>query len=91
METRGLVVLATWISIAIISSVVFWIGGVNLTNYIFVGLLVFVGFLTTFGVPFGLGPESKPEVELLNELNNIEMRLERLTEMVEEIKKEIEA
>ncbi len=90
METRGLVVLATWAGVTIISSVAFLIGGVNTVNYVFVGILVGVGYITTFGMPFMMGSEPKQEVGVQNKLKNMDMRLEKLTEMVEEIKREIE-
>jgi len=90
MESRGLIVLATWISLSIISAVFIWIGGVSLGNYIFVGLLIFLALGVTFAVGFGLEPEKKPEIELLNEIKNIRSKLDELTKEVEEIKKAIE-
>lgn len=95
METRSLIVLAAWISLSIVSVVFVWIGGANLWNYIFVGLLIFLALGITVVVGFGLAEEEwkqkrKPETELLNQLRNIEERMDRLTKMVEEIKKALE-
>ena len=54
------------------------------------GILVFVGFITSFGVPFGLDPETILDVDVQNKLIDMDKQLERLTKMVEEIKKEFE-
>ena len=67
-----------WIAIAIISSVIFWVGGVNLWNNISVGLLVFIALITTFGLSFGLKPEKKPEITLLSEFQSINVKIDEL-------------
>jgi len=90
MEIRAVIILSCWISIAIISVIFVWTGGATLGNYIFVGLLLFLAFIITFGVGFGLRPSKKAKIELLNEIKNIKSKLDELTKEVEEIKKAIE-
>ncbi len=98
MDSRAAIVASCWIAVAIISAVYIWVGGINVWNNIVVGLLVFMAFIITFGVGFRLarfqqGEEkarAKPEIQLLNELQNIKSKLDELTKEVEEIKKVIE-
>ena len=71
MESKGLIILATWISLSIISVVFVWSGGARLENYIFVGLLIFLAIGITFAVGFGLESEKKPEIKLLSELKAV--------------------
>ncbi len=81
-----------WISITIISSVIFWVGGVNLWNNVSVGLLIFTAFIVTITIGSGHGMvlETKPELQILSELQNIETKLDLLSKEVEEIKKTME-
>jgi len=90
LDYRAIIVVACWIAIAIISSVIFWVGGVNLWNNISVGLLVFTALIITFGLSFGLKPEKKPEIPLLSELQSINAKIDELKKEVENIKKIIE-
>ena len=90
MESKGLIILSIWISLSIICGFFIWVGGASLGNYIFVGLFFFFALIFTVAVGFGLRPEKKPEIELLNEIKNIKSKLDELTKEVEEIKKAIE-
>jgi len=87
-----MVVGTCWIAVAIISSVIFWVGGVNIWNNISVGLLVFTAFIVTIviGTGHGVVLETKPEHVLSSELQDIRTKLDTLLKEVEAIKKTIE-
>ena len=73
-----------------------YVGGVNLSTYIAVGLLVVLAFFVTFGVGFGLegmrryGPPSKTQIELSSNLSEMKATLSELANKVEAIQKELE-
>ncbi len=90
MEIRAVTILSCWVSTAIISVIFVWTGGATLGNYVFVGLLIFLAFLITFGIGFGLRPSKREKIELLSEIKNIKSKLDELSKEVEEIKKAIE-
>jgi len=90
MDIRAVIIASSWIAVTIISVVYIWIGGVNVWNNLSVGLLVFVAFIITFGVAFGLKVERKPEMQLMSELKSIRSKLDELMKEIEEIKKAIE-
>jgi len=92
MESRSMIVLATWISVSVISVFFVWVGGASLGNYIFVGLLILFALGVTFGISGmrELMPDKKPEIQMLTELQNIKTKLEALSKEIAEIKKTIQ-
>ncbi|MCW4000266.1 MAG: hypothetical protein NWE93_08495 [Candidatus Bathyarchaeota archaeon] len=73
-----------------------YIGGITLTTNIVVGLLVFVAFIITFAVTFGLegmrqeSPQTKAKLQQTTELAEIKAAVTDLTKKVDAIKKELE-
>jgi hypothetical protein len=53
MEGRAIIITSCWIAISVISSVYIWVGNVSLSTDIFVGILILLALIVTFGVGFG--------------------------------------
>lgn len=91
METRGIIVLAAWICVTILSAVIMWATQkLNLWNAIFILLLLGAAFVITFAIPFGL-PETKQLAKPMEgQLTKISKQLEELNRKVDYIKKQLE-
>lgn len=96
MDSRAAVVASTWFAVAIISAMYLNVGGITLTTNIVVGLLVFVAFIITFAVTFGLegmrqeSPQTKAKLQMNSELAEIKTALNNLTKKVDAIQKELQ-
>jgi hypothetical protein len=96
VDSRAAVVASTWFATAIISAMYIYIGGITLTTNIVVGLLVFVAFIITFGVTFGLegmrqeSPQAKAKLQMNTELAEIKTAVNELAKKVDSIQKELE-
>ncbi len=96
MDSRAAIIASAWIAIAIISSMYIYVGGVTFWTNVVVGLLVFVAFILTFAVAFGLegmrqeSPATKAKVQMSTELTEIKTSVSELAKKVDAIKKELE-
>jgi hypothetical protein len=92
METRGLIVLAAWICVTVLSAVIIWVTRqLDLWNAIFILLLLCGAFAITFAIPFGLEPEiEQPTKRVERQLTKISKQLEELNRKVDDIKRQLE-
>ena len=96
MDSRAAVVASSWFAVAIISAMYIYVGGINLTTNIVVGLLVFLGFIVTFAVTFGIegmrqdSPTTKAKLQTANELSEIKATMNELAKKVDAIQKELQ-
>ena len=93
MEGRAVIIAACWIAIAMISIVYIWVGGINLTTDIAVGVLVSVAFVVTFGVGFGELEQimrSKQEDKTSSEISELMSQISEVAKKVDDIKKALE-
>ncbi len=98
MESRAFIIGACWIAVALISIAYIWVGGVNTSTDIAVGLLVLLAFMITFGVGFGerFGTErdrelqAQPVLKVLDEIADMSSRMDEISRKVDEIKKALE-
>lgn len=77
-----------------------YVGGVNLTTEIIVGILVLVAFIITFAVGFGIEamrvemrekrPPSKAQEQISAELMDIKNTISELAKKVDAIQRELE-
>ncbi len=95
MDSRAAIIASCWFAIAIISAMYIFVGGVNLWTNIIVGLLVFVAFILTFAVAFGLegmrqeSPVTKAKIQMSTELTEIKSSVSELAKKVDAIQKEL--
>ena len=92
METRSIIVLATWICVTILSAIIIWVTQqLELWNSIFILLLMAIAFSVTFAIPFGLPAIeqaiTKPVEEKLMQMSE---QLQELNKKVDYIKKQLE-
>ncbi len=96
MDSRAAIVASCWFAVAIIFATYILVGGVNLTTNIIVGLLVFVGFIVTFGLTFGLegmrqeSPLAKAKMQMSTELTEIKSTVNELAKKVDANQKELQ-
>ena len=96
MDSRAAIIASCWFAVAVISAMYLYVGDITLTTNIVVGLLVFVAFMTTFAVTFGLegmrkeSPMTKAKVQISTELTEIETIVSELAKKVDAIQKELE-
>jgi len=97
MDSKAVINASCWIAISIIAATYIYIGGVNLTTNIIVGLLVVATFGFSFVLTFGLegmkmrSPEAKAKIAMSAEITEIKTTVSALSEKVDSIKKELEA
>ncbi len=95
MKTKNLVIACAWLALSIVYVLLIWLGAgyspnptqwlINMQNdflVIFVITLIFSG-----AIAFLLPEKTKTEPELINELQDMRSRLEKLDAKVDEIKK----
>jgi preprotein translocase subunit SecF len=91
MESRALILGACWIAVALISVVYIWVGGVNFSTDIAVGLLIAVAFVLTIVVGFGeRGMDLEKETEVSKEVLDMRSKIDEIAVKVDEIKKALE-
>jgi len=96
VDSRAAIVASCWFAVAVISAMYLYVGGITLTTNILVGLLVFVAFMITFAVTFGLegmrqeSPMVKAKVQISTELTEIKTTVSELAKKVDAIQKELE-
>jgi K+-sensing histidine kinase KdpD len=100
MDVRAVIVGSTWFAIMLISLAFLGIGGVNLSTSIAVGILIFVAFIVTFAVAFGLqahqaqldreNPSTKALAQMSAELTAMRSMVNDLAKKVDAIQKELE-
>jgi hypothetical protein len=96
LDSRAAVVASTWFAVAIIIAMYLYVGGITLTSNIVAGLLVFMAFIITFAVTFGLegmrqeSPRAKAKLQMNNELAEIKAAVNDLTKKVDVIQKELD-
>jgi peptidoglycan hydrolase CwlO-like protein len=95
VETRSVIVLATWICTTILSAMIIWVSQqLELWNSIFILLLLSIAFTVTYAIPFGLpGVDSatkQPTKQMQEQLTNISKQLQELNQKVDYIKKQLE-
>jgi len=82
------------VALSIISVAFVLVGGVNLGTFVFAGILIFIAFIITVVMGFGLTPEKKPEKiflrDLKDELSAIKEEIKGLNTQINEIKKLLE-
>ena len=95
MDSRAVIIASCWFAVAIISAMYLYVGGVTLVTNIVVGLLVFVAFILTFAVAFGLegmrqdSPAIKSKIQMSTELTEIKATVSELAKKVDAIQKEL--
>ncbi len=73
-----------------------YVGGITLTTNIVAGLLVFMAFIITFAVTFGLegmrqeSPQTKAKLQMNADLAEIKTAVNELAKKVDSIQKELE-
>jgi len=92
VETRSIIVLATWICVTILSAIIIWVTQqLELWNGIFILLLMAIAFSVTYAIPFGLPAIeqaiTKPMEEKLKQMSE---QLQELNKKVDYIKKQLE-
>ena len=91
METKSVIVVASWICVTILSGVTMWVTQrLDLWNATFIILLLGIAFAITFAIPFGLPELEQTSKRTEEQLTNITKQLEELSRKVEDIKKELE-
>lgn len=92
METRSIIVLATWICITILSAIIIWVTQqLDLWNAIFILLLMGIAFSITYAIPFGLSAIEQTTAHRMEEqLSKISKQLQELDQKVDYIKKQLE-
>lgn len=91
METRSIIVLATWICVTLLSIFIIWVTQqLDLWTAIFVLMLLGIAFAVTFAIPFGLPVIERPTRQMEAQLTKISKQLQELNEKVEYIKKQLE-
>jgi len=96
VDSRAAVVASTWFAVAIISAMYLYVGGITLTTNIVAGLLVFMAFIITFAVTFGLegmrqeSPQTKAKLQMNADLAEIKTAVNELAKKVDSIQKELE-
>lgn len=91
METRSIIVLATWICITILSGFIILVTQqLDLWHAIFILLLLGIAFAVTFAIPFGLPVIEQPTKQMEGQLTKISKQLQELNQKVDYIKKQLE-
>ncbi len=85
METRKIIILGVW-AFAIVWLVGLFLARGDLTTAL---ILFFIAIIVSIAAS-ALPEETKPQPELLSELQSIKTRMDALSKEVEQIKKEIE-
>ncbi|WFO74621.1 hypothetical protein J4526_05935 [Desulfurococcaceae archaeon MEX13E-LK6-19] len=89
-RTTAIIIVVCWITIAILSSIYLWIGGVNFWTNIMVLLFLGVAFVVTFGLTAMWPPSSLPEKKLEKELSELKKEVHELKKKIDELRKIIE-
>lgn len=91
METKGAIVLATWICVTILSATILWVSQqLELWNGIFILMLIGVASTITYSIPFGLPVTEKSTKRVEEQLTKISEQLKELNQKVDYIKKQLE-
>ncbi len=100
MDVRAVIIGSTWFAVMTIAIMYVGVGGINWSTSIAVGLLVFVAFIVTFGVAFGLqshqaqldkeNPSTKALAQMSTELTEMKALVSDLAKKVDAIQKELE-
>lgn len=91
METRGLIVVAVWICITVLSAVIIWVSKqLDLWTALFILLLLGAAFGITFAIPFGLQEVKQPATRIEGQMVRMSKQLEELNEKLDYIKKQLE-
>ena|GEM_PF-2540531 len=92
MDTRSIIVLATWICTTILSAIIIWVTQkLELWNAIFILLLMAIAFSITYAIPFGLPAIEQAIAKPMQEhLTKISKQLQELNQKVDYIKKQLE-
>lgn len=92
MDTRSIIVLATWICVTILSVTIIWVTQqLDLWNVIFILLLMGIAFSITYAIPFGLPAIEQATTHRMEEqITKILKQLQELNQKVDYIKKQLE-
>jgi len=90
MDTRSIIVLATWICVTVLSVIIIWVSQqLDLWNAIFIMILMCIAFSVTFAIPFGLGTTERAR-SLEEQMTEISNTLKELNQKVDYVKKQLE-
>jgi hypothetical protein len=90
METKGIVVIAIWICVTILTPTIVWVSGqFDLWTLVFV-LFLLVCALATYAMSYPGFWIKQPTTLSENQLNKITKQLEELNKQVNYIKKQLE-
>jgi hypothetical protein len=92
LETRSIIVLATWICVTILSAIIIWVAQeLELWNGIFILVLMAIAFAITYSIPFGLPAIEQGIAKPMQEqLTKISKQLQEINQKVDYIKKQLE-
>ncbi len=89
-KVSAAVIVSCWITIAVLSALYLWIGGVNFWTNLMVLLLLGAAFALTFGLTVIWTPTSLPERRILKELSDVKKEIQELKNKIDELKKILE-